>query len=38
VDGPGPDRYLTPDIAAAYGLVRSGALVEAAESVIGPLS
>jgi histidine ammonia-lyase len=38
VDGPGADRYLAPDIAAAYRLVRSGALVKAAESVIGPLS
>jgi histidine ammonia-lyase len=38
VDGPGPDRYLAPDIAAACALLRSGALLEAAESAIGPLS
>ena len=29
VDGPGPDRFLTPDIEAATELVRSGALIEA---------
>ncbi len=37
VAGPGADRYLAPEIAAADGLARSGALVAAAESVIGPL-
>ena len=31
------DREFGPDIAAALRLVRSGALVEAAESVVGPL-
>jgi len=37
VDGPGPDRFLAPDIEAAYTLVRSGAVVAAAERVTGPL-
>ncbi len=38
VPGPGPDRYLAPEIEAAVDLVRSGALVRAAESVAGPLA
>ncbi|MEU6392708.1 histidine ammonia-lyase [Streptomyces sp. NPDC046939] len=37
VQGPGPDRYLAPDLAAADAFVRGGALVEAVESVTGPL-
>jgi histidine ammonia-lyase len=37
VAGPGPDRYLAPDIAAAVELVRSGRLVAAAEGACGPL-
>jgi histidine ammonia-lyase len=37
VGGPGPDRFLAPDIAAAYALVRSGAIVAAAEAVTGTL-
>jgi histidine ammonia-lyase len=37
VPGPGPDRHLAPEIAAATDLVRSGALVAAAEAAIGPL-
>jgi histidine ammonia-lyase len=37
VEGPGPDRYLAPDIEAAYALVRSGAVVAAAEAVTGRL-
>ena len=37
VDGPGPDRFLAPDIEAAYTLVRSGAVVAVAERVTGPL-
>jgi histidine ammonia-lyase len=37
VAGPGPDRYLAPDIASAVELVRSGRLVAAAEAVCGPL-
>ena len=38
VAGPGPDRHLAPEIAAAVELVRSGALIAAAENVTGPLS
>jgi len=38
VDGPGPDRFLAPEIAAVVGLARSGALVRAAENVVGPLA
>ncbi len=37
VGGPGPDRFLAPDIEAAYALVRSGAIVAAAEALTGPL-
>jgi histidine ammonia-lyase len=37
VPGPGPDRYLAPDIAATVELVRSGQLLAAAETVCGPL-
>jgi histidine ammonia-lyase len=37
VGGPGPDRFLAPDLAAAEALVRSGAAVEAAEAVTGKL-
>ena len=37
VKGPGPDRVLAPELAAAEALVRSGAVLEAAQSVIGPL-
>jgi histidine ammonia-lyase len=37
VPGPGPDRHLAPEVAAATSLVRSGALLDAAQSVIGPL-
>ena len=38
VEGPGPDRYLAPEIAAVVELARSGALVAAAEGVLGPLA
>lgn len=38
VPGPGPDRFLAPEIEAAVELVRDGSLVAAAESVTGPLS
>ncbi|GAA2119520.1 histidine ammonia-lyase [Streptomyces synnematoformans] len=37
VAGPGDDRFLSPDLAAAEGFVRSGRLVAAVESVTGPL-
>jgi histidine ammonia-lyase len=38
IEGPGPDRHLSPEIEATVGLVASGAVVAAAESVIGELS
>jgi len=37
VEGPGPDRYLAPEIEHAYDDVRSGALVAAVESTMGEL-
>ncbi|MFJ6794712.1 histidine ammonia-lyase [Streptomyces sp. NPDC091268] len=38
VQGPGPDRFLAPDLAAADAVVRTGALVAAVEAVTGPLA
>ncbi|MEN8706349.1 MAG: histidine ammonia-lyase [Nocardioides marinisabuli] len=38
VEGPGPDRHLSPEIETAVGLVASGAVLGAAESVIGELA
>jgi histidine ammonia-lyase len=38
VAGPGPDRFLAPEIEAAYELVRGGGVVAAAEAVTGPLA
>ena len=37
VAGPGPDRWLAPELAVAEDLVRSGRLVSAVEQVTGPL-
>ncbi len=37
VPGPGPDRHLSPDLEAAVEAVRTGELLAAAESVVGPL-
>jgi len=37
VPGPGPDRHLGPELEAAVDVVRSGALVRAAEDAVGPL-
>jgi histidine ammonia-lyase len=37
VEGPGPDRYLTPEIDAVVDLIRSGAVTAAAESTVGPM-
>lgn len=37
VQGPGPDRFLAPDLAAANTFVREGKLVDAVEAVTGPL-
>jgi histidine ammonia-lyase len=34
VDGPGPDRYLAPEIEAVYRLVADGSLVTAANAVL----
>ncbi len=38
VDGPGPDRYLSPDIEAVTRLVTSGAVVAAASAAVGHLA
>jgi histidine ammonia-lyase len=38
VAGPGPDRYLAPEIAAAVAAVADGRLVAAAEAHSGPLA
>ena len=38
VEGPGPDRHLSPEIERAVSLVQSGAVLAAAESVIGELA
>ena len=37
VPGPGPDRYMSPELAEVDELVRSGAVVVAVEQAIGPL-
>jgi len=37
VGGPGPDRFLAPELEAVVELVREGELVRAAESITGPL-
>ena len=37
VQGPGPDRHLSPEIETAVSLVASGAVLAAAEGVLGPL-
>jgi histidine ammonia-lyase len=37
VKGPGPDRVVAPELAAAAALIRSGAVVAAAEKVLGSL-
>ena len=38
IHGPGPDRFLSPDLEAAHAFVRAGRLAAAAESVTGPLA
>lgn len=38
VEGPGADRYLSPEIEAVVALVQSGRVLDAAESVAGPLA
>jgi histidine ammonia-lyase len=37
IEGPGPDRHLSPEIEATVELVASGAVLRAAEGVVGPL-
>ena len=37
IEGPGPDRHLAPEIETTVALVRSGAVVDAVEDVIGEL-
>ncbi|MBV9830368.1 MAG: histidine ammonia-lyase [Marmoricola sp.] len=37
IEGPGPDRHLSPEIEATVALVRSGAVLEAVQNVIGEL-
>ncbi|WP_327091640.1 histidine ammonia-lyase [Nonomuraea sp. NBC_01738] len=38
IAGPGPDRFLAPEIESAVALVAEGAVLAAAESVTGPLA
>jgi histidine ammonia-lyase len=38
VEGPGPDRWLSPEIEIAVALTRDGTLVAAVETAIGPLA
>ncbi|MGW8378836.1 histidine ammonia-lyase [Streptomyces sp. ODS28] len=38
VEGPGDDRFLSPDLEATDAFVRSGALLRATESTTGPLA
>lgn len=35
--GPGPDRYLSPEIEAVFGLVADGSVLEAVEKAVGEL-
>jgi histidine ammonia-lyase len=37
VPGPGPDRYLAPELEAVEELIGSGAVLEAVEAAVGPL-
>jgi histidine ammonia-lyase len=37
VAGPGPDRWLSPDLRAAESLLLDGSILKAVESVVGPL-
>ncbi|HKO27865.1 MAG TPA: histidine ammonia-lyase [Solirubrobacteraceae bacterium] len=37
VPGPGPDRFLAPELAAVESLVSSGAVLKAVEAAVGPL-
>ncbi len=37
VPGPGPDRYLSPELASVEELVSSGSVLDAVEAAVGPL-
>ncbi len=37
IEGPGPDRHLSPEIETAVELVRTGAVLHAVEEMIGEL-
>jgi histidine ammonia-lyase len=37
IPGPGPDRFMSPELAAAEQLVRSGEIVQAVEAAVGRL-
>ena len=38
IPGPGPDRWMSPELAAVEDLVRSGELLAAVEEAVGPLT
>ena len=38
IPGPGPDRWMSPELAAVEELVRSGELLAAVEEAVGPLT
>jgi histidine ammonia-lyase len=38
IAGPGPDRWLAPDLAAADELVTHGVLQDAVEAAVGPMA
>ncbi|MBW8807063.1 MAG: histidine ammonia-lyase [Catenulispora sp. 13_1_20CM_3_70_7] len=38
VGGPGPDRFLSPELRAAEDALKAGAVIAAAEAAVGPLS
>ena len=38
IDGPGPDRRVAPDLAAAEELVAGGAVVAAVEAAVGAMA
>jgi histidine ammonia-lyase len=37
VPGPGPDRFLSPELASVEALVASGDVLKAVEAAVGPL-
>jgi histidine ammonia-lyase len=38
VGGPGPDRFLSPELRAAEDALKSGAVIAAVEAAVGPLN